>query len=98
MANQPQVIPLRRDELFGNQLLPGRNGADVFHLSLGRLRYSMIEAEGRMYMAHTYIGILSGGGVELLDGTSNVREGDGDGIMHGYAVRCLDSFVLLLAF
>ena len=49
-------------------------------------------------MAHTYIGILSGGGVELLDGTSNVREGDGDGIMHGYAVRCLDSFVLLLAF
>ena len=44
VLNQPQTIQVTRGELFGNQLLPGRNAADVWGLSLARFRVLMRNA------------------------------------------------------
>ena len=36
VPNQPQTISVTRGDLFGNQLVPGRNAADTWGLDLGR--------------------------------------------------------------
>ena len=44
VPNQPQTISVTRGDLFGNQLVPGRNAADTWGLDLGRFREIMREA------------------------------------------------------
>jgi hypothetical protein len=58
------LVSITLDDVFGNQLLPGWNGADVWHLDLDRLR-----KKARVYFQM--------GGLHLLETSLLVVEGSG---------------------